>query len=286
MIRSIASPRAVSISTGVSARARSRRQTSSPSMSGSVRSSTRASNGSRASRSSPSLPLPAAETRKPAWPRYSDTISARRGSSSISRMRAATRAVYLSAPVPAAAAHALHALRELLALQRREHLGGVRERVGDALGGLLGELHLLGAQLLERGPVHVVAGEKVHRLQPRLAQAAAQRHEVLRRALDDRPELLLLRLGGVDLDVKVRKPAVQALVELGRVERSAAPAAGAAPMGEGAQSEPAQAGERAGDRGATEETAPRGLLCVVLHGCSLVIATSGVCTLPVSAPSP
>ena len=70
----------------MSAAARMARQTSSPSISGSMRSRTSASNDPRRCRSSPSRPVAAWATSKPASPRYSPTMAARRGSSSTRRM--------------------------------------------------------------------------------------------------------------------------------------------------------------------------------------------------------
>src|SRR5215510_9805227 len=148
-MRSAASPRAVSINTGVSDFARSSRHTSSPSMSGSIRSSTSASKGSRAARSSPARPPEATETRKPDSPRYSETISASRASSSIRRIRSAMPPeLYAPADAPAssavvaATAEALHALGDLLALGGSQHLGHVGDSLREALRRLVGELEL------------------------------------------------------------------------------------------------------------------------------------------------
>src|SRR5499427_7914974 len=198
-MRSAASPRAVSISTGVSDLARSSRHTSRPSMSGSIRSSTSASKGSREKRSSPARPPAATDTRKPDSPRYSDTISASRASSSIRRIRSVMPPeLYAPADAPAssaampAPAEGLHALGDLLSLSGSQNLGHVREGLREALGRLVGELELLRAQCFDRAAVDRVGGEKVHRLLARGARLVAQREEVLDRLLHDRLELLLL----------------------------------------------------------------------------------------------
>src|SRR5262249_3014917 len=209
-MRSAASPRAVSISTGVSDFVRSSRHTSSPSMSGSIRSSTSASKGSLSARSRRARAPEATETRKPGSPRYSDTISASRASSSIRRMRSAmppelyapADALASSAVAPASA-EPLHALGDLLALSGSQHLRDVGERLREALRRLLGELELLRAQRLDRAAVDRVRGEEIHRLLACGARLVAQRQAILDRLLHDRLELLLLLLGRVDLDVEV-----------------------------------------------------------------------------------
>src|SRR5262245_42230943 len=112
-----------------------------------MRSSTRASNGSRARRSSPARPGPTTETPKPASPRYSATSSARRASSSITSTSGATAPSLPAASVPAA-----DALGQLPTLLGREHIGHVRQGLGESLRRLLGQPQLVGAQRFEGGP--------------------------------------------------------------------------------------------------------------------------------------
>src|ERR1051326_6975393 len=141
---------------------------------------------------------------KPAPPRYSDTISARRASSSTRRTRSDTSPT-IPAPgqpcrSPKVVAMALETLREGLALLRREHFRGVRQGARKAPRRLVGEAHLLRPQRLDRGRVDLVLGQELDRLGARGARRLAQRREVLRRVLEDRRQALLLVLGGVDLD--------------------------------------------------------------------------------------
>src|SRR5437763_14269355 len=186
----MASPRAVSIRIGVSARPRRRRHTSSPSMSGSIRSSTNASKGSRAWVASPSAPVAAWLTRNPASPRYSRTIAARRRSSSISRMRSATPGSS-AMPMPPMAKR-FETLGQGAALIGIEHIGGVAERLGDPLAGRLGERHLVGAQPLDCGAIDARRGEQSERLLAVRHGLLAQRQEVVDGRLCDGDELGLL----------------------------------------------------------------------------------------------
>src|SRR5437899_6601711 len=128
----------------------------------------------------------------------------------------------------------LHARREFLALRGGEYLGRVGKGLRNASGRLLGELEVLGAQRLDRGPVDAVLREQLERFPSRLAYPLAKRQQVFRRLLHDRRELLLLLLGGVDLDVKVLEHAIEVLVHLSGVERAgreaAAVPAAAAPL--------------------------------------------------------
>src|SRR5262249_15730851 len=149
-------------------------------MSGSMRSSTSASKGSRDRRSRPTRPPGATETRKPDSPRYSDTISASRESSSIRRIRSAMPPeLYAPADAPAssaavpAPAEGLNALGDLLALSGSQHLGHVGEGLREALRRLVGDLELFRAQRLRRAAGDGVGGEKVHRLLARGAPCRA-----------------------------------------------------------------------------------------------------------------
>src|SRR5579871_4461740 len=94
-------------------------------------------------------------TWKPALPRYSPIMPARRASSSIRRTRAFTNV--LSAAMPgrpgAAAAEQNDPVRDLAALLRAQHIRSVRQRLHDALARRIGEHDLLGAQLLEGSTV-------------------------------------------------------------------------------------------------------------------------------------
>src|SRR5262249_35570695 len=158
------SPRAVNIRIGTSLVERTRRQTSRPSMSGSIKSSTKASNGSRASRSMPASPCPATATRNPAPARYSLTMPARRAASSTSRMRwvipPSLAAALLSTARPfrppamlPALVSLLHPLGNLLALLGRQHFGCIGERLRHPLRQRFRSLRPLGAYPLDRGAI-------------------------------------------------------------------------------------------------------------------------------------
>src|SRR5207245_8808412 len=99
------------------------------------------------------------------------------------------------------------------------------------------ELEVLGAQRLDRGPVDAVLREQLERFPSRLAYPLAKRQQVFRRLPHDTRELLLLLLGGVDLDVKVLEHPIEVLVHLSGVERAGREAtavhAAAAPLREG-----------------------------------------------------
>src|ERR1700694_2985665 len=196
--------------------ARSRRQTSSPATWGSGRSTTSASKGSRARRSSPAAPVALVATRYPASPRYSATIAARRESSSISRMRCATRA---SLPAVPATPVARRALGEGLALLGGQDLGGVGKRLREAPRRAVRQANLRGAQLLDRRAVDVRSREQLDRLAPGLARLLAQRRELLGRILGNDGELLLLIGRRAGLDGKVLDEALNAFVHLRRVDR-------------------------------------------------------------------
>src|SRR5437773_187937 len=135
----------------------------------------------------------------------------------------------------------LHARREFLALRGGEYLGRVGKGLRNASGRLLGELEMLGAQRLDRGPVDAVPREQLERFPARLVYPLAKRQQVFRRLLHDRRELLLLLLGGVDLDVEVLEHAIEVLVHLSGIERArrkaAAVPAAAAPLSEGLEAD-------------------------------------------------
>src|SRR5207302_9904665 len=79
---------------------------------------------------------------------------------------------------------------------------------------------VLCAQRLERRRIESLLREELDRFTPPGVQLLAQRQQVLRRLLHDRLELLLLRLGGVDLDVQVLEHAIEMLVEIRGIDRS------------------------------------------------------------------
>src|SRR5437773_5607997 len=152
----------------------------------------------------------------------------------------------------------LHARREFLALRGGEYLGRVGKGLRNASGRLLGELEMLGAQRLDRGPVDAVLREQLERFPARLAYPLAKRQQVFRRLLHDRRELLLLLLGGVDFDVKVLEHAIDVLVHLRGIERArreaAAVPAAAAPVREGFDADAGgDAADQRGDRRALEK---------------------------------
>src|SRR6266705_5941376 len=154
----------------------------------------------------------------------------------------------------------LHARREFLALRGSEYFGRVGKGLRNAPGRLLGELEMLGAERLDRPPVDAVLREQLERFPARLAYPLAKRQQVFGRLLHDRRELLLLLLGGVDLDVKVLEHAIEVLVHLSGVERAgreaAAVPAAAASLREGFDADTGgDAAEQCRDRGALEKAA-------------------------------
>ena len=168
----------------------------------------------------------------------------------------------------------LHARREFLALRGSEYFGSVGKGLRNASGRLLGELEVLGAQRLDRGPVDAVLREQLERFPARLAYPLAQRQQVFRRLLHDRREFLLLLLGGVDFDVKVLEHAIEVLVHLSGVERAgreaAAVPAAAAPLREGFDADTGgDAADQRGDRCALEKaTAFLGIPVLRFHDSS------------------
>src|SRR5207249_4434361 len=165
-----------------------------------------------------------------------------------------------------------HARRELPALRGSEYFGRVGKGLRNAPGRLLGELEMLGAQRLDRGPVDAVLREQLERFPARLAYPLAQRQQVFRRLLHDRREFLLLLLGGVDLDVKVLEHAIEVLVHLSGIERAcreaAAVPAAAAALREGFDADTCgDPADQRRDRGALEEfPALVGLALLRFHG--------------------
>src|SRR4029079_12557788 len=266
-----AAPRAwVSIRCATSLVERTRRHTSSPSMSGSIRSSTKASNGSRASRSIPASPPPPTATRKPAPARYSLTMPARRASSSTSRMRwvitpslaAGSLGTIRPARSTVPLVPFLHALGDFLALVRRQHLGGVGERLRHPFRSCIGGLHLLGAQPLDRSAVDRRRGKQLRPALACFASLLAQRTQVLRRALGDIDQLAGLLGRRIDFHREVLDHLLDALVGHRPVPAHEAAAVPAAAMharrgqcSRGAES-CGDAREDGSDRRASEEPPP------------------------------
>src|SRR5689334_13822645 len=117
---------------------------------------------------------------------------------------------------------------------------------------------MLGAQRLDRAAVDGVGRQERDRLCARRARLLAQRQEILHRLLYDRFEPLLLRIGGIDLDIQMLEHSVEMLVDRGGVEgpggEAAAVPAATAPLSESfeADSRGDPADERR-DRGALEK---------------------------------
>src|ERR1700720_2467083 len=104
-------------------------------------------------------------------------------------MRSATP---LSAMPAMPAAELGDAVDQGAALLGVEHLGGVAERLGDALAGGFRERELLAAQPFDRRAVDGAGGKQVERLRAVRLQLFAQRQQVVDRALGDADELRLL----------------------------------------------------------------------------------------------
>jgi hypothetical protein len=111
-------------------------------------------------------------------------------------------------------------LGEALALRRRQHLGRLADRARQAARGIVGQAQLLRAQRLDRRGVDPVLREELDRLAASGVQVLARGQQVLCRLLHDWLELLLLLLGGVDLDVEMLQHPLDSLVELGGIHRS------------------------------------------------------------------
>src|SRR5262245_11442243 len=93
---------------------------------------------------------------------------------------------------------ALDAAPELGPLVRREHLGGVREGVGDPLRSRVGELELVIAQRVDARPVHSRRRQRLADLAPAIQVLLTQREHVVRGFFEDRSHFVALLLGGID----------------------------------------------------------------------------------------
>jgi len=95
------------------------------------------------------------------------------------------------------------------------------------------------------------------------AQPLAHRQQILRRLLHDRVEPGLLLLGGIDLDVEMLQHAIEVLVKVGGIDRTAAVPPAALREGLGADG----SSEAADQRREREASEP-------VHDCSLGLTTS------------
>src|SRR3978361_526215 len=154
-------------------------------------------------------------TWKPALPRYSATMPARRESSSIRRVRSPTNMDHVYRPPmlvarrprgstampagPGAAVESRHPIRDLVALLRIEHLGGVGHRLGDALARGFRERDLIGPQPLDCTTIDGGGGQERDRLAARGLGFLVQRAQVVDGALGDAGDLDLLIRAGVEL---------------------------------------------------------------------------------------
>src|SRR5512139_2874953 len=168
-MRSVSSPRAVSIRIGRSERARTWRQSSKPSASGSITSRTSASQPPAASRRSPSPPLPATLTRRPKRARYSATSAARLASSSIIRTCSVMRGRHSDACARArfdSSARRQPQRRSRPGARRRSgyeeekegHRSSFVSGASRSAAELLGQLHQLGTLLRRQHISHVGQG--------------------------------------------------------------------------------------------------------------------------------
>src|SRR5438552_5421499 len=208
-MRSVSSPRAVSMSTGTSEPARMRRQTSKPSRSGSMTSRSTAWKPPRARSDRPRSARGATVTWRPLFPRYSDTIAASRSSSSIISTRSATLRMVLRPAEKASAGPGrrsgstgvmpVHALDERLALLGGEDVAHVGERLHEAPGGLVGHGHLGLADLFERRPVDGGPAELGRERVAVVLMLLPEPEQIVDRAAQDLVHLLLL--GGARVDV-------------------------------------------------------------------------------------
>src|SRR5438445_13366303 len=98
-------------------------------------------------------------------------------------LRRAGKEILLS---PEPALPALDALAKVGALGRREHVADVGDRVGDALGGGVRALHLLGAQGFKLGAVDRRSRQRLENLLARFQMLGAQREDVVGGFLGDR----------------------------------------------------------------------------------------------------
>src|SRR5712691_8474523 len=159
-------------------------------------------------------------TWKPALPRYSLTMSARRESSSIKRTLAVTTTSHPSTAVPACPRTTeCHPVRDFPALFGTQHFGGVGQRLRDALARRFREPDLLGAQPLDRSTIDGGRGQERDRLAARGLRLLSQRAQIGDCGLGDAGEFPLLVRRGVELDRRVLGHAVDAIVDLRRRER-------------------------------------------------------------------
>src|SRR5262249_18565957 len=141
------------------------------------------------------------------WPQYRPEYRA--GASLLSRSAVAT-------------AHALiPGLEEGLTLTSAQRVAGILQRLGEALGRLVGHLHLLDADRLDAGRVDgrgLQGG--LHRLAV-LDPLVAQRPQVLESGLQDVGHLLLLLGVGVGAAERLVHALLDALLQLGGIDRLA-----------------------------------------------------------------
>src|SRR5215211_3022552 len=137
----------------------------------------------------------------------------------MSRIRWAISELFLLgvALSPAAGAEALQAAREIGALLRRQHFGRLGERGGDALRGLVGELHHIRPQRLELGAIDHGGSQDLTHLLTQLHTPLAQGPQIVAGALED-GELLFLLAARID---RPAEPRDHALDPSGRQERAA-----------------------------------------------------------------
>ena len=158
----------------------------------------------------------------------------------------------------------VYPLGELLPLLGGEHVGDVGERLGEALRRLVGQLELAGPQGLERGPIDARLRQEGDGLPPGVPHPLSLRQQVAGGRLHDRPQLLLLGVGGVHLSIQVVEHPVEVLVQPGRVEMGAHETAAVPPtetvaVSEGLEADPGgEDGKGGDDDGPPEEAAAPG----------------------------
>src|SRR3954470_17195951 len=161
-------------------------------------------------------------TWKPALPRYSLTIAARRESSSIRRTRSPTMIHQSEVPSTMMPRHprttARHPVRDFPALLRIEHFGGVGQGLRDTCARGLRQPDLLGAQTLDCSTIDGGGGQERDRLSARALRLLLQRPQIGGRSLGNRRELDLLVLRCVELDRHVLGHAVDPVIDLRRGE--------------------------------------------------------------------